>query len=241
MHRNLSCELRLPFGFWVSITVPACAPTSVCAALCPLQQRAAVRRLASLRRGSRRCSGVAQHSAQRSWVVLHARRSVCLLHSRHHIMLQSSHLAFRVGAVPMSAAQGARPACPSLAPMSCPEVLLFQQTPVGGAAPEQMMGEQCTLAADMYSFGILLIELTTQQPVEKRGEWRLPRAPRDCPQVGPSPWRLCMPCHAMPACQERPACARPPAPWQGPTWRIHCAPTPALTVLPACPPACSVC
>ena len=40
------------------------------------------------------------------------------------------------------------------------------------------MGEHCTLAADLYSFGVMLIELTTQELCERRGEWRLPRAPQ---------------------------------------------------------------
>ena len=47
------------------------------------------------------------------------------------------------------------------------------------------MGQRCTLAADMYSFGVLLIELTTQELVVKRSCWRLPRAPEECPQVRP--------------------------------------------------------
>ena len=61
------------------------------------------------------------------------------------------------------------------------------RTAVGGsrlyAAPEQLMGARCTLAADLHSFGVLLIELTTQQVVRHRGDWRLPRAPQECPQV----------------------------------------------------------
>ena len=51
------------------------------------------------------------------------------------------------------------------------------------AAPELLMGARCTLAADVYSFGVLLIELTTQQVVRHRGDWRLPQAPQQCPQV----------------------------------------------------------
>ena len=46
------------------------------------------------------------------------------------------------------------------------------------------MGQRCSLAADLYSFGILLIELITQEHIGGRGEWRLPRAPEECPQVG---------------------------------------------------------
>jgi serine/threonine protein kinase len=52
------------------------------------------------------------------------------------------------------------------------------------AAPEQLMGARCTLAADVYSFGILLVELTTQQVVRHRGDWRLPQTPQQCTQMG---------------------------------------------------------
>lgn len=52
------------------------------------------------------------------------------------------------------------------------------------AAPEQLMGQQCTVSADMYAFGLLLVSLLTGQMAEARGSWRLPRAPEDCPQVG---------------------------------------------------------
>ena len=45
------------------------------------------------------------------------------------------------------------------------------------------MGQRCTVAADLYSFGILLIELITQEQSKGRGGWRLPRAPEECPQV----------------------------------------------------------
>ncbi|KAL4422558.1 hypothetical protein ABPG75_008755 [Micractinium tetrahymenae] len=51
------------------------------------------------------------------------------------------------------------------------------------AAPEQLLGERCGLAADMYSFGVLLIELTTRTPVTKRGRWRLPCVPQECSQA----------------------------------------------------------
>lgn len=50
------------------------------------------------------------------------------------------------------------------------------------AAPEQLMGQQCTVSADMYAFGLLLVSLLTGQMAEARGSWRLPRAPEDCPQ-----------------------------------------------------------
>lgn len=52
------------------------------------------------------------------------------------------------------------------------------------AAPEQLLGQRCTLAADVYSLGILLIELTTGRAVLKRSDWRLPRPPDECSQVG---------------------------------------------------------
>ena len=58
------------------------------------------------------------------------------------------------------------------------------------AAPEQLMGMRCTLAADVYSFGLVLVELTTQRNLYRRGEWQLPRAPEDCPQV-PAASRNC--------------------------------------------------
>ena len=45
------------------------------------------------------------------------------------------------------------------------------------------MGQRCTLAADLYSFGLLLVELTTQQLVTRRGKWRWPRVPHECPQA----------------------------------------------------------
>lgn len=43
------------------------------------------------------------------------------------------------------------------------------------------MGQRCSLATDVYALGILLIELATNRVGGKRGEWRLPRAPEDCP------------------------------------------------------------
>ena len=56
--------------------------------------------------------------------------------------------------------------------------------PPTAAAPEQVLGERCTSAADMYSYGVLLVELTTRQAVHRRGTWHLPHAPEECPQVG---------------------------------------------------------
>jgi hypothetical protein len=63
------------------------------------------------------------------------------------------------------------------------------------AAPEQMLGKRCTLAADMYSFGVLLIELATGRAVTRRRDWRLPRPPEECSQVG---WAYSRP--GAPAC-----------------------------------------
>ena len=51
------------------------------------------------------------------------------------------------------------------------------------AAPEQLLGQRCTLAADMYSFGVLLAFLTTARHGDRRGEWRMPEAPEDCPEA----------------------------------------------------------
>ena len=45
------------------------------------------------------------------------------------------------------------------------------------------MGQRCTLAADVYSLGLLLAELTTRQRMRRRGQFELPRAPDDCPQA----------------------------------------------------------
>ena len=52
------------------------------------------------------------------------------------------------------------------------------------AAPEQLMGLRCTLASDIYSLGVVLLELTTGQLLRARGTMRLPQAPHDCPEVG---------------------------------------------------------
>lgn len=60
------------------------------------------------------------------------------------------------------------------------------RTAAGGsrlyAAPEQLMGERCTLAADVYSFGLCLVELCSRRLISRRASWALPRAPGDCPQ-----------------------------------------------------------
>lgn len=50
-------------------------------------------------------------------------------------------------------------------------------------APEQLLGSPCTLTADIYSLGVLLVVLATRRLLSNRGEWELPRAPRDCPSV----------------------------------------------------------
>ena len=51
------------------------------------------------------------------------------------------------------------------------------------AAPEVLLGERVGLAADIYSLGIVLIELVTLAPVLRRGAECMPSAPLDCPQV----------------------------------------------------------
>jgi len=57
------------------------------------------------------------------------------------------------------------------------------------AAPEQLMGLRCTLAADMYSFGVLLVEVVTGRPVERRGDTQQPVLQQHCSQVGPTSCR----------------------------------------------------
>ena len=69
------------------------------------------------------------------------------------------------------------------APLDSSEFTLSPCLPLC-AAPEQLMGQRCTLASDLYSFGVLLIELTTFDLGARRGDWRLPLAPEECPQVG---------------------------------------------------------
>ena len=67
------------------------------------------------------------------------------------------------------------------------------------AAPEVMLGERCTLAADVYSLGICIAELAILAPVQKRGSWRLPIAPQECPQVRPRRRANCREWQAGPA------------------------------------------
>ena len=52
------------------------------------------------------------------------------------------------------------------------------------AAPEVLLGGRCSLAADVYSLGILLIEVVTLAPIQIINSWSLPSAPHECPQVG---------------------------------------------------------
>ncbi|PSC75913.1 5 -nucleotidase isoform B [Micractinium conductrix] len=98
------------------------------------------------------------------------------------------------------------------------------------AAPEQLLG-RCTVASDMFSFGVLLIEIATQTPVTRRGQWRLPLAPKcsqdvldlikECLEVEPerrpsaaAPLRRCGACEQMQGeewCTCREACGRPTA------------------------------
>ncbi|EFN50972.1 hypothetical protein CHLNCDRAFT_141610 [Chlorella variabilis] len=70
------------------------------------------------------------------------------------------------------------------------------------AAPEQVLGQRCTLTADIYSLGILLVELTTQQAVTRRGGWRLPLAPQEC---SPAVLALIERCTAADPLQRPPA------------------------------------
>ena len=98
------------------------------------------------------------------------------------------------------------------------------------AAPEVMLGDRCTPSSDVYSLGILLIELTTLAPVVTRSSWRMPIAPQDCPQVRP--------------CRHADRCK-----WQAgrcmPTQRLHinlpsvgrCGTPPSM--VSSCAPACT--
>lgn len=65
----------------------------------------------------------------------------------------------------------------------CPYPRLPRPPPPCVAAPEQLLGSPCTLAADVYSLGMLLIVLASRRLLSNRGEWALPQAPRDCPAV----------------------------------------------------------
>lgn len=50
------------------------------------------------------------------------------------------------------------------------------------SAPEVLTGQQCTVSADIYSFGIVLWEITTGE-VPTRGAMRNPKVPEECPQA----------------------------------------------------------
>lgn len=65
----------------------------------------------------------------------------------------------------------------------CHQSRAVPASPFRCAAPEQLLGHRCTLAADVYSFGLVLVELTTHTVMRRRGQWRLPRAPEECPQA----------------------------------------------------------
>lgn len=49
------------------------------------------------------------------------------------------------------------------------------------AAPELLLGEKCTEKVDIYSLGVVLWEIVTQE-IPQRGTLRDPVVPRDCPQ-----------------------------------------------------------
>ncbi|KAI3427363.1 hypothetical protein D9Q98_010279 [Chlorella vulgaris] len=97
----------------------------------------------------------------------------------------------------------------SLADLGVSQVLLNSARSAAGlsllyAAPEQVMGLRCTLAADVYSFGVLLVQLTTQHMGSKRGEWRLPHVPQECSQAVLDLVELCI----SPTPHRRPTAAQ---------------------------------
>lgn len=58
-------------------------------------------------------------------------------------------------------------------------------------------------ASCRYSFGVLLVFLTTRRHTERRGEWRVPTAPDDCPPDVVALIQACM----SPDPQDRPTAA----------------------------------
>ncbi|KAK9794318.1 hypothetical protein WJX73_006706 [Symbiochloris irregularis] len=69
------------------------------------------------------------------------------------------------------------------------------------AAPEVLLGDKCTVQADIYSYGILLWELVTGE-VPLRGKLRPPVIPQECPQ---------MVADLIEACMQHDPAARPTA------------------------------
>lgn len=57
----------------------------------------------------------------------------------------------------------------------------FRMMTPGYGSPEQMRGEQVTLAADVYALGVILRQLHTNQPPPKRVDESWPAWPRDTP------------------------------------------------------------
>ncbi|KAL4422644.1 hypothetical protein ABPG75_008841 [Micractinium tetrahymenae] len=112
------------------------------------------------------------------WVAADVAEALQFMHSRgvmhsdlkSNNVLLSADLRASLADLGMARAVGSRAV--SVAGLTCTH-----------AAPEQLLGQRCTLAADLYAFGVLLIELTTQREGRSRLCWQLPRAPQDCPQA----------------------------------------------------------
>eukprot|EP00891_Asterochloris_glomerata_P007989 jgi/Astpho2/7989/Aster-x1474 len=68
-------------------------------------------------------------------------------------------------------------------------------------APEVLLGERCTPAADLWSFGVVLWEVVTKE-VPLRGQLRRPDTPQECPAEIAD---------LIDACLERPISQRPSA------------------------------
>ncbi|KAK9810932.1 hypothetical protein WJX73_009407 [Symbiochloris irregularis] len=67
-------------------------------------------------------------------------------------------------------------------------------------SPEMVMGEPASFSADMWSFGVILLEIVTGQ-IPERSRYHHPRVPEDCPSEIADLIKTCM----APAPAERPS------------------------------------